>query len=76
MSNTACKLTILVLLMSAFCPWLKADAGHYLITTEDGLSNSSVNCIFQDTGGMMWFGTWDGLNVYDGHRLRVFRYNI
>ena len=76
MRNTACKLTILVLLMSAFCPWLKADAGHYLITTEDGLSNSSVNCIFQDTGGMMWFGTWDGLNVYDGHRLRVFRYNI
>jgi signal transduction histidine kinase/CheY-like chemotaxis protein/ligand-binding sensor domain-containing protein/AraC-like DNA-binding protein len=36
------------------------------ITNEDDLSNSAVNTIYQDASGYMWFGTWDGLNQYDG----------
>ena len=43
------------------------------ITQEDGLSNSAVNCIFQDSEGRMWFGTWDGLNMYDGRHFKVFK---
>lgn len=39
------------------------------ITNEDGLSNSAVNSIFKDTRGFMWFGTWDGLNQYDGKNI-------
>ncbi|MCR5862097.1 hypothetical protein LRS05_08040 [Flavobacterium sp. J372] len=31
-----------------------------------GLSNSSVNCIFQDSQNLIWIGTWDGLNRFDG----------
>src|SRR5690554_1519020 len=31
-----------------------------------GLSNSSVNAIFQDSENLLWVGTWDGLNRYDG----------
>ena len=38
-----------------------------------GLSNSSVNCIFQDSQKLIWIGTWDGLNRYDGNNFRVFR---
>ena len=34
---------------------------------ENGLSNNVVNTIFQDHNGFMWFGTYDGLNRYDGH---------
>ena len=66
---------LVIILVSAFSPRLRADSRHYLITTEDGLSNSSVNCILQDAEGLMWFGTWEGLNVYDGNRLKVFRNN-
>ena len=51
----------------------RAETGHYLVTTDDGLSNSSVNCFYQDDIGQLWLGTWDGLNVYDGGRVRVFR---
>ncbi len=40
---------------------------------EQGLSNISVRCIFQDSRGFMWFGTFDGLNRYDGYEFRVFR---
>lgn len=32
------------------------------------MSNSSVNVIFQDSYGVIWIGTWDGLNRYDGRK--------
>jgi ligand-binding sensor domain-containing protein len=40
---------------------------------EDGLSQSSVNCMLRDRDGFMWFGTQDGLNLYDGKKFRVFQ---
>ena len=42
------------------------------ITPEQGLSQSYVNCIFQDAQGFMWFGTQDGLNKYDGKKITVY----
>jgi ligand-binding sensor domain-containing protein len=39
----------------------------------DGLSQSSVNCMLKDREGFMWFGTQDGLNLYDGRKFRVFQ---
>jgi signal transduction histidine kinase/DNA-binding response OmpR family regulator/ligand-binding sensor domain-containing protein len=38
-----------------------------------GLSNSSVNSIFQDSENLIWIGTWDGLNRYDGNSFKIFR---
>ena len=40
---------------------------------EQGLSNNAVRCIYQDHSGFMWFGTYDGLNRYDGYSFKVFR---
>jgi len=40
---------------------------------EQGLSNNTVRCIIQDHYGFMWFGTYDGLNRYDGQGFKVFR---
>lgn len=42
------------------------------ITSEHGLSENVVNCIFQDSKGFIWVGTNDGLNRYDGYRFTVF----
>jgi signal transduction histidine kinase/ligand-binding sensor domain-containing protein/DNA-binding response OmpR family regulator len=39
----------------------------------DGLSQSNVTCIFQDSRGFMWFGTRDGLNKYDGYNVKIYR---
>jgi ligand-binding sensor domain-containing protein/signal transduction histidine kinase len=43
------------------------------ISVEHGLSQSSVNCILQDSRGFMWFGTNDGLNRYDGYDFVVYQ---
>ena len=43
---------------------------------SDGLSNNSVTTIFQDSDDYIWFGTYDGLNRYDGYNFKVFRNRI
>lgn len=45
------------------------------ININDGLSSSYTNRIYQDHDQLIWFATWDGLNVYDGSLFRVFNYN-
>jgi signal transduction histidine kinase/ligand-binding sensor domain-containing protein/DNA-binding response OmpR family regulator len=40
---------------------------------DQGLSNNAVTCIHKDHNGFMWFGTYDGLNKYDGYSFRVYR---
>ncbi|MEM6646346.1 MAG: two-component regulator propeller domain-containing protein [Bacteroidota bacterium] len=41
---------------------------------EDGISESTVNVIFQDRTGFMWFGTDDGLNRFDGVNFHTYRH--
>jgi signal transduction histidine kinase/ligand-binding sensor domain-containing protein len=45
------------------------------LTTADGLSQSTVTSILQDSQGYMWFGTQDGLNKYDGYTFTVYRHD-
>jgi signal transduction histidine kinase/ligand-binding sensor domain-containing protein/DNA-binding response OmpR family regulator len=44
---------------------------HY--GTEQGLSHRRVNCIMKDHEGFMWFGTWDGINRFDGRAFVSFK---
>ena len=66
---------LLLLSMLVALPSRAKDAAHYYFRTVDirnGLSQNSVNQIFQDKKGIMWFGTKDGLNRYDGLSFRVY----
>ena len=45
------------------------------VTSADGLSQNTVNTIFKDHRGFMWFGTNDGLNRFDGRNYRIFQQN-
>ncbi|MGE5681505.1 MAG: two-component regulator propeller domain-containing protein [Bacillota bacterium] len=69
----ACFLWILVL--SGFSYSQRGFINFEHISIEQGLSQSSVNCILQDSKGFIWIGTADGLNRYDGYSFKVFRSN-
>lgn len=42
------------------------------LAENEGLSNNQVNTIAQDNEGFIWIGTSDGLNRFDGYRVRTF----
>ncbi|MBR1631610.1 MAG: response regulator [Paludibacteraceae bacterium] len=44
---------------------------HYSVT--DGLSQNDVTSIIQDKMGFIWFGTWDGLNKFDGYNFTTYK---
>lgn len=65
---------LLAVLLAAIAPFAAATTRRGTLTNEHGLSNSSVTAIYQDSSQRMWFGTWDGLNLYDGARFRTYKF--
>lgn len=43
------------------------------ISTNNGLIDNNIHCIYQDSDGFMWFGSEEGLHQYDGYSIKVFR---
>ena len=43
------------------------------LTRENGLSNSTIQTIVQDSKGFIWIGTDNGLNKYDGYQFYIYR---
>jgi signal transduction histidine kinase/ligand-binding sensor domain-containing protein/DNA-binding response OmpR family regulator len=63
-------------LFSVFLSISALGSNHLRLTylgLEQGLSNNNVTSVYQDRHGFMWFGTYDGLNRYDGYSFKVFR---
>ena len=46
---------------------------HY--TPREGLVNNKAKCMFQDSKGKLYIGTFGGLSIYDGSRFTNFDYN-
>lgn len=44
------------------------------LSVGDGLSQASVQTLFQDSRGFLWLGTQDGLNRYDGYGFHIFKH--
>jgi signal transduction histidine kinase/ligand-binding sensor domain-containing protein/DNA-binding response OmpR family regulator len=44
------------------------------LTTRDGLSSNTVNTILKDRFGLLWFGTEDGLDMFDGTNFKIYRH--
>ena len=43
------------------------------LTGSEGLSQSTISSILQDSKGYMWFGTRNGINKYDGYAFTVYK---
>jgi signal transduction histidine kinase/ligand-binding sensor domain-containing protein/DNA-binding response OmpR family regulator len=42
-------------------------------STEQGLSHGTISEIVEDAEGFMWFGTWDGINRFDGRNFATYK---
>ncbi len=45
------------------------------IKTKDGLSDNQVNCILKDSKGFIWLGNRNGLNRFDGTKVKVYQHS-
>ncbi len=56
-----------VCLLLLFLCAIRAEGKVEVIDGKDGLSNSTITAILKDPYGIMWIGTRNGLNIYDGY---------
>jgi len=68
-----CIITGLFLFSSLFCQVNRHTIKFNNLSIKDGLSQSSPNFIFQDSRGLIWIGTEDGLNKYDGYNFIIYK---
>lgn len=45
----------------------------YHIGVDEGMSSSNTLCLHKDHLNRIWVGTMDGLNLYDGQRVKIFQ---
>src|SRR5687768_14918985 len=48
----------------------------YRITNTEGLSQATVNVMYKDKQGFLWIGTDDGLNRFDGSRIKTWYHDF
>ena len=62
------RLFLITLLISVFLPGRAQDPGIRFrnFSTDDGLPDNSVRAIFQDSDGLVWLCTREGICMYDG----------
>ncbi len=46
------------------------------LSVNDGLTHSDVVAVVQDTSGVIWLGTNNGLNRYDGYAFKAFKHDF
>ncbi len=66
------KLTVVICLLLS--PVLVFGVGNYKFrhyTSKDGLSSNTVRALLQDANGIIWIGTAEGLNSFDGQEVVV-----
>jgi signal transduction histidine kinase/ligand-binding sensor domain-containing protein/ActR/RegA family two-component response regulator len=44
------------------------------INSSNPISQNTIQAIFKDSYGFMWFGTQDGLNKFDGYQIQVYKH--
>ena len=74
MKSNLLKTITFILLIFFFAINIKAERVR-LFTPNDGLSNSHINQIYQDSKGYIWIATDNGLNRFNGYEFEVFSSN-
>jgi len=62
---------LIILLTASVCH----AQSYKLFTTDQELSSSLINHIYQDSNGMIWVATEDGLHRYDGAKFTIYKHH-
>ena len=75
--NAHLKIICLFILMILSLPGFAQNSNlkFKALSLDEGLSQSTVYAILQDSLGFLWVGTQDGLNKYDGYEFTVYRHD-
>lgn len=60
------------MLSAATLPGQAQDIAFFHLSKKDGLSDNQVSDVLIDKNGLLWIGTAEGLNCYDGFRVKKF----
>ena len=60
--------------VSSLAATAQGEINFTSLTTKDGLSCNTVNTILKDHLGVLWFGTEDGLDKFDGTNFKIYRH--
>ncbi|PHN94054.1 hypothetical protein CSC80_01460 [Maribacter sp. 6B07] len=74
-----CKVfTLLLLCLFSMMSTAQENSLEYKkhLTISNGLAHNGVTAVLEDSQGFLWFGTYDGLNRYDGHDLKTFKNTV
>lgn len=64
---------VLLNLLPAIVFAQEPDIVFHHLTEKEGLSYNIINCFLKDRDGMLWIGTYNGLNRYDGAHFYIFK---
>lgn len=66
---------LLAMLLVCSTSYGQIEPNFITLNTKNGLSSNTINAIIQDRNGLVWFGTSDGLNKFDGTNFTVYTHN-
>lgn len=79
MAHIQCRILFFILLWGFYGTILhgqiEINPQFEFYSADNGLSENSVNAIFQDQQGFIWFATNGGLSRFDGYSFKVFRHD-
>ena len=58
-----------------FCTCVCGYGQDIMLTADDGLSNTLINCITHTSDNTIWIATENGLNSYDGSTIKKYFYD-
>jgi signal transduction histidine kinase/ligand-binding sensor domain-containing protein/DNA-binding response OmpR family regulator len=64
---------VIIVAFYSIC-YAQQDLNFTSLTIKNGLSSNTVSAILQDRKGLVWFGTNDGLNKFDGTNFTVYNH--
>lgn len=70
------RILIFILFIFPLTGWSQSGRGYFdYFGLSEGLSQSTVRAVYQDSRGLLWLGTEDGLHYFDGYSFRIFQHD-